>query len=301
MWAIKLSFLGLMVTALLQVVIVYFTGSVALLADTIHNFGDAITAIPLWIAFSLSQRKPTKRFTYGFGRLEDLAGIIIVFFILLSAAMAFYESINHLLQPREVKHLGAVTAAAIIGFLGNEFVARFRIRVGNEIGSSALVADGYHARVDGITSLSVLLGAAGVWWGFPIADPLVGLLITAAIVRIVLKTGKTVVARIIDGVDPGIVDDIHGTVLKAHGVLGVTEVRVRWLGHQIHAEINLTVDQSLSVAQAHKIAQEVRHQLLHRLPYLSMVIIHVDPEGSSGEYRHGIVKHKHDNLPEHSH
>lgn len=300
-WAVKWSFLGLMTTALLQVAVVYFTGSVALLADTIHNFGDAVTAIPLWIAFSLAQKKPTKRFTYGFGRVEDLAGMIIVLFILISAIIACYESIQHILQPREVKYLMAVAGASVIGFLGNEFVAQFRIKVGKEIASSALVADGYHARVDGLTSLSVLFGAAGVWWGFPLADPIVGLLITAAIMRIVWETGKTVMTRIIDGVDPGIVDDIRHTVRETPGVRGVSEVRVRWLGHRIHAEINLTVDQTLSVARGHEIAQEARHQLIHGLSYLSTATIHVDPEGSSGEDSHQIIKHKHDQFPEHTH
>lgn len=300
-WAVKWSFLGLMVTALLQVMVVYFTGSVALLADTIHNFGDAVTAIPLWIAFALAQKKPTKRFTYGFGRVEDLAGMVIVLFILLSAIMACYESIHHILHPGAVKYLGVVAAASVIGFLGNEFVAQFRIKVGKEIASSALVADGYHARVDGLTSLSVLFGAAGVWWGFPLADPIVGLLITAAIMRIVWETGKTVMTRIIDGVDPGIVDDIRHTVRETPGVRGVSEVRVRWLGHRIHAEINLTVDQTLSVARGHEIAQEARHQLIHGLSYLSTATIHVDPEGSSGEDSHQIIKHKHDQFPEHTH
>lgn len=160
-WAIKWSFLGLLATALFQVVVVQFSGSVALLADTIHNFGDAATAIPLWVAFTLARRKPSKRFTYGLGRVEDLAGVAIVLTILFSAIVAGYESIDRLIHPRAVEHLWAVVAASVIGFLGNEAVAIFRIRVGKEIGSAALIADGYHARVDGLTSLAVLFGAGG--------------------------------------------------------------------------------------------------------------------------------------------
>jgi cation diffusion facilitator family transporter len=184
-WAVKWSLVGLMLTAVLQVVIVYISGSVALLADTIHNFGDAATAIPLWIAFLLARRKPSKRFTYGYGRVEDLAGVAIVFMILFSAVVAGYESIQRIFQPQEVKYLWAVVAASLIGFIGNEAVALFRIKVGKEIGSAALVADGYHARVDGLTSLAVLFGVVGVWLGYPLADPIVGLLITIAILKIV--------------------------------------------------------------------------------------------------------------------
>ena len=151
-WAVKWSLIGLGATAIFQVVIVFFSGSVALLADTIHNIADAATAIPLWIAFALARRKPPRRFTYGYGRVEDVAGVVIVLTILLSAALAGYESINRLLHPQSVEHLWAVAVASIIGFAGNELVALFRIRVGKQINSAALVADGYHAR--GMVSLA---------------------------------------------------------------------------------------------------------------------------------------------------
>src|SRR5262245_45757826 len=186
LWAIKWSFVGLAATAALQLVVVVISGSVGLLADTIHNFGDAATAIPLGVAFWFARRKPSARFTFGYGRVEDLAGVAIVLTILASAVIAGYESIQRLLHPQDISHLWAVIAASIVGFLGNEAVAIFRIRVGREINSVALIADGYHARVDGWTSLAVLFGAVGVWLGYPLADPIVGLLITAAIFGIVL-------------------------------------------------------------------------------------------------------------------
>ena len=180
-WAVKVSFLGLLATTLFQAIVVLFSGSIALLADTIHNLGDAATAIPLWIAFRLATWKPTQRFTYGYGRVEDLAGIAIVLIILFSAFFAGYESLNRLHHPQEVEHIWAVIIASIVGFLGNEIVALFRIRVGKEIGSVALIADGYHARIDGLSSLAVFFGAIGVWMGYPLSDPLVGLVISAAI------------------------------------------------------------------------------------------------------------------------
>jgi len=300
-WAIKWSFLGLFATALFQTVIVFLSGSVALLADTIHNVGDAATAIPLWIAFMLARRKPSKRFTYGLGRVEDLAGVAIVLTILFSAIVAGYESLDRLFHPRTVQYLWAVIVASVVGFLGNEVVAQFRIKVGKEIGSAALIADGYHARVDGLTSLAVLFGALGVWLGYPLADPIVGLLITAAIIRIVWDSGKAVFARLLDGVDPEIVEEIKHAVNHIPDVRGVTEVRVRWLGHRLHAELNIAVSPELSVEKGHEVAKHVRHQLLHHLRYLSNATIHIDPVNASGEEYHRFTEHVHGDLPPHSH
>jgi cation diffusion facilitator family transporter len=300
-WALKWSLVGLLVTASLQVVVVFFTGSVALLADTIHNFGDALTAIPLWGAFVLGRRPPNKRFTYGYGRAEDLAGIAIVIMILISAGVAGYESIRRIFEPQPVQYVGAVIAAAIIGFLGNEAVAWFRIKIGKEIKSAALVADGYHARVDGLTSLAVLVGAVGVWLGYPLADPIVGLLITLAILKIVWDSSKSVFGRILDGADPQIVDEIEHAAAHSNGVKEVTGVRVRWLGHRLHAELCIAVDPARSVSEGHAIALDVRHQLMHHLPYLSDATIHVDPADASGPEHHDISEHAHDDLPTHSH
>lgn len=300
-WAIKWSFAGLLVTALLQVLVVWLSGSVALLADTIHNFGDAATSLPLWVAFTLARRKPTRRFPFGYGRVEDLAGVAIVLIILFSAIVAGYEAIDRLLHPRTVGYLGAVAAAAILGFLGNEAVALFRIGVGKEIGSAALIADGYHARVDGLTSLAVLFGAVGVWLGYPLADPIVGLLITAAILRIVWQSAAAIFTRMLDGVEPEILDEITHAAEHAAQVREVSEVRARWVGHRLHAELNIAVDPGLSVVAAHDIAKEVRHQLLHHLRYLEGATIHVDPVGQAGEVHHRIGEHAHDGLPAHSH
>jgi len=300
-WAIKWSLAGLIITALFQVVVVAFTGSVALLADTIHNFGDAATAIPLWIAFRFARKKTSKPFTYGYGRVEDLAGLAIVLTIFFSAIAAAYVSINRFFNPQTVTYLLAVIAASMIGFLGNEAVAQFRIKVGNEIGSAALIADGHHARVDGLASLAVLFGAVGVWLGYPLADPIVGLIITAAIFRIVWESGKSIFTRLLDGVDPVVIDEIINAVKNTPGVHGVTEVRVRWLGHRLHAELNITVSPELSVEEGHAIAIEVRHRLLHQLKYFSGATIHVDPASASGEKHHRISEHAHDDLPAHSH
>jgi cation diffusion facilitator family transporter len=295
------SFTGLCATTAFQAAVAWYSGSVALLADTIHNAGDAATAIPLWIAFRYARRTPDRKFTYGYGKVEDLAGVVIVGAILASAIVAAIESVRRFTDPSPVTHLWAVALAAAVGFLGNEAVAIYRIRVGKEIGSAALVADGRHARADGLTSLAVLVGAAFVAAGFPAADPAVGLLLCIVILKIVWDTGKVVFLRLLDGTEPGVGDEIRETVRSSPGVKEVTEVRVRWSGHRMYAEVNLAVDGNLSVEEGHAIATEARHRLLHRLSYLSDATIHVDPEEASGTSRHATAFHAHGGLPGHGH
>src|SRR5215203_3832095 len=267
-WAIKWSFIILGLTAALQLVVVFVSGSVALLADTIHNIGDATTAIPLWVAFVLARRKPSKTFTYGLGRVEDIAGILIVLIILLSAIVAGYEAINRLIHPQPVTQLGWLTAAGIIGFLGNDAVAVFRIRVSRQMNSAALIADGYHARTDGLTSLAVVLGALGVWLGYPIADPVIGLLITAAIFGIVWQSARAVLTRTLDGVEPGITDEMRHAAEHVPGIRQVADVRARWMGHRLHADVAIAVDPALSVAEANEIAATLERELKAHLPPL---------------------------------
>jgi cation diffusion facilitator family transporter len=300
-WAVKWSLVGLAITAAVQITVVVLTGSIALLADTIHNGGDALTAVPLWIAFTLALRPATRRFTYGYGRVEDLAGMAVVLTILASAIIAGYETVLRLIHPQVVSHLWAVMVAGLVGFVGNEAVAQLRIRTGKSIGSAALVADGLHARIDGFTSLAVVLGALGVWLGFPLADPIVGLLITLVILRIVWQSAKSIFGRVLDGVDPDVVEEIRHAVEHVPGVEDVAETRVRWIGHRLYAELNVAVDSRLSVEDGHRIAVEVRHQLLHHLRYLSDATIHIDPTSASGQAYHRIPEHQHDGLGEHSH
>src|SRR5215212_2218642 len=276
-WALKISLAGLGATALFQIVIVFFSGSTALLADTIHNFGDAATSIPLWIAFALQRRARSRRFTYGFGRTEDIAGVIIVGLIFFSACVAGYESIRKLIDPQPITHLGWVAAAAVIGFLGNEAVAIFRIRIGNEIGSAALIADGQHSRVDGFTSLAVLIGAIGVWVGVPVLDPLIGLAITVAILFIVKDAARAVFLRLLDGVEPAILTEVEQAPLHVAGIEGVHEVRARWLGHRVHADLHVTVDRRLSVAEAHTIVDQIQQELAEHVPAFGGATIHVCP------------------------
>jgi cation diffusion facilitator family transporter len=276
-WALKISLVGLLVTATFQVFVVMISGSVALLADTIHNFSDALTAIPLGLAFWLSRRARNSRYNYGYRRAEDIAGVIIVVMIAFSAGVAIYQSILKLINPQPLDNLGWVAAAAIIGFFGNELVAIFRIRVGKEIGSAALIADGYHARTDGFTSLAVLAGAIGVWLGFPLLDPIVGLGIGIAILGIVWRTGQDMWHRMMDAVEPKIYEEFGHTASHVKGVMDVHNVAIRWLGHRLYGEMHITVHCQQTMLQSHFIAEEVRHALFHKFPALLEVIVHTDP------------------------
>lgn len=278
--AVKISFAALMVTALLQVVVVVLTGSVALLADTIHNFSDALTAIPLFIAFRLGRRAANRRYTYGYRRAEDLAGVFIVAMITLSAVIAAWQAIERLINPRELENVGVLLAAGLIGFIGNEAVALYRIREGNAIGSAALVADGYHARTDGFTSLAVALGAIGAWAGFERADPIVGLLISVAIFAVLRGAARQIYFRLMDAVDPAIVDRVEEVSARVLGVRSAGAPRVRWLGHRLAAEVTIAVDGDLSVRAATATSGEVRHRLLHEVPYLSDVRVNIAPESA---------------------
>jgi cation diffusion facilitator family transporter len=275
--AVKISLLVLGATSIAQLVIVMVSGSVALLADTIHNFSDALTAIPLWIAFALGTKAATRRYTYGFGRAEDLAGLFVVAMIALSAVVAGIESILRLINPVPIEHVSWVAAAGLVGFVGNELVAVYRIRVGRRIGSIALVADGLHARTDGFTSLAVLLGACGVALGFPLADPIVGLLITVAILAVLRTAVRDVFRRLMDGVDPRLIEAAEAALAAEPGVTEVRSVKMRWIGHRLHADAELDIDPSTSLAAAHRIAHEAEHTLTHAVPRLSTALIHAYP------------------------
>ena len=279
------SFLVLTVTALLQVGVVLVSGSVALLGDTLHNFADALTAVPLAIAFTIGRRAANRRYTYGYGRAEDLAGLVVVLLIALSAGLAAWEAVRRLLDPRDVDALWLVAAAGVIGFAGNELVARYRIRVGRRIGSAALVADGLHARTDGFTSLAVVLGAAGVGLGLPVADPVVGLLITVAILFVLRDAGREVYRRLMDAVEPELLDRAEASLAGTPGVEEVGELRMRWIGHRLRAEVELVVDPDLPLREGHLIAHEAEHRLLHDVPRLAAAIVHVGPRADAAAHQ----------------
>lgn len=275
--AVKISFVALLATSIIQLVIVVVTSSIALLADTIHNFSDALTAVPLFLAFRLSRRAPNRRYTYGYRRAEDFAGMFVIAMISLSAVVAAWEAATRLLHPHKLDHLPALFVAGLVGFVGNELVALYRIREGNAIGSAALVADGYHARTDGFTSLAVAVGAVGVWAGFDRADPIVGLGISIAIFAVLRGATRQVWYRLMDAVDPAIIDRIEAVAGAVPGVTDLHAARARWLGHRLVAEVSVAVDGSLAVTDGHAVAAAVSRSLLHEVAHLDEVHVHVDP------------------------
>lgn len=291
MRAVWISFGVLVITAVAQAVLVVFTGSVALLGDTLHNLADALTAVPLGIAFLLGRRAATKRFTYGLGRAEDLAGLVILLMITASAGLAAWQAIIRLIHPHQIAHLAWVAAAGLVGFAGNELVARYRITVGRQIGSAALVADGLHARTDGFTSLAVLLAAGGAALGWRWADPVVGLAITVAIVSVLYGAAREVFARLLDAVDPDLVEQAERALRDTAGVRGIGPVRLRWVGHHLTAEAEVDVDPALSLVEAHHIAHDAEHRLIHALPRLAGATIHAHPAGGSGVAAHDELAH----------
>ncbi|MFV1970418.1 MAG: cation diffusion facilitator family transporter [Acidimicrobiia bacterium] len=279
--ATKVSLVALGVTALFQVAIFMISGSVALLSDTLHNFTDALTAIPLWIAFAMGRKKPTRRYTFGFNRVEDIAGLMIVAFIGLSAVFIIWESVNRLFAPRLMDNIPWVVLAGIIGALGNELVARYRIRIGRQIGSEALITDGHHARTDAMTSLAVVAAAIGAAFGAAWVDPVAGLVVALGILWLLVQSGRRIARRLLDGVEPEIVDDVESTVANVVGVLAVPELRVRWHGHQLHVMASVSVDPELTVREGHELAHTVEHELHHRFQYPVVALIHVDPYGDT--------------------
>lgn len=272
-----LALAALGVTTIIQIAIVTWSGSVSLLADTVHNLGDTLNSVPLLIAFSLARRGATRRYTYGFGRAEDIAGVLIVVSIAFSAGYALWASFQKLIQPQPMTHIPWVAAAAVVGFLGNEAVALLQIRKGRQMGSEAMVADGLHARIDGITSLSVLIAAAGTALGYPIVDPIIGLLIGISIVFITKDAAARVWQRLMDGVDPLIVDRIEQYAGDARGVERVERIRARWIGHHLHAEVSITLGDGLSLWESISITDAVRRALLANIRHLASVTVVVEP------------------------
>ena len=291
--AVKWSLITLGITAVAQLAVVFISGSVSLLSDTVHNFADASSAIPLWIAFSLAKWKAGKKFTHGCGRVEDLAGLVVIVLIFASAVIAAYTSIERLINPRDVEFPWVLLAAGLFGFAGNEAVALLRITVGKKINSAALVADGYHARVDGFTSLAVVAAAIGALAGVSLLDPIIGLLISALILRLLVSAARPVLTHLLDGVTPETVDLVKHTAEHVPGVLDVHGVRARWSGHELHVELEISVSATMSVAEGHALAAMAEHELIESHPAIGRVIVHVDPETSPGPGYHHEVAHSH--------
>lgn len=289
--AVQLSTAGMLLVSAIQFAIAWTGGSAGLLADALHNFGDVFTTVALWIAFVISNRAANQRYTYGYYRAEDLAGIFIVLVIIASAVAGAVESIQKLTSGNVPTQIYLSMGAALVGVVGNEVLAQYKIAVGKRINSVPLVADGQHSRIDGLTSLAALAGLIGVRLGFPLADPIAGIVITIVIVTVVYSASRSVLQRLLDAVDPRIVPSIITNARAVPGVEAVTDVRARWVGHTLHVVMNIEVDAELTLAKAHAIAEEVRHRLFHEIKGISEVVIHTDPSSASGDHHQGMAHH----------
>lgn len=287
----------LLLTTVLQWVIVWLSGSVSLLADTAHNLVDGLNSLPLLIAFYLVRRSPTRRYNYGFGKAEDVAGIFIVLSIAVSAAYIFWESIPKLFNPTPLTNVGWVATAAVIGAIGNEAVAWLQIRTGRKIGSAALEADGLHARTDGLTSLAVLVAAIGSWLGFPIVDPIIGIIIGVAILFITRSAALTMWYRLMDAIEPTLLQKAEQVATTVDGVRNLERIRMRWMGNRLHAEVHIVVDGGLATTASHAVAERVRHQLFHEIARLAEVVVHVEPWSAAGDDQHHETAH-HEGVPQ---
>lgn len=289
--AVQISTAGMFLVAAIQFAIAWIGGSAGLFADALHNFGDVFTTIALWIAFVISNRAANQRYTYGYYRAEDLAGIFIVLVIIASAIASAVESIQKLTSGNIPTQIYLSMAAALIGVAGNELLAQYKISVGKRINSVSLIADGHHSRIDGLTSLAAFIGLIGVKLGFPKADPIAGIVITIVIVTVVFSTSRSVLQRLLDAVDPHVVPSIVTTATAVPGVEEVTDVRARWVGHTLHVVMNIEVDAELTLSKAHAIAEEVRHRLFHDVKGISEVVVHTDPSSASGDHHQEMAHH----------
>ncbi|HEX9132450.1 MAG TPA: cation diffusion facilitator family transporter [Ktedonobacteraceae bacterium] len=289
--AVQISTVGMLLVSVIQFAIARYGGSAGLFADALHNFGDVFTTIALWIAFVISNRAANQRYTYGYYRAEDLAGIFIVLVIIASATASAIESVQKLISGNIPTQIYLSMAAALVGVAGNELLAQYKISVGKRINSVPLVADGQHSRIDGLTSLAAFIGLIGVQLGFPKSDPIAGIVITIVIITVVFSTSRSVLQRLLDAVDPRIVPTIITTALAVPGVEAVTDIRARWVGHTLHVVMNIEVDAELTLSKAHAIAEEVRHRLFHDVKGISEVVIHTDPSSASGDHHQETAHH----------
>ncbi len=289
--AVQISTGGMLLVSLIQFAIAIIGGSAGLFADALHNAGDVLTTIALWIAFVLSSRAANQRYTYGYHRSEDLAGIFIVLIIIASSVASAVESILKLTSGSVPTQLYLSMAAALVGVVGNEVLAQYKISVGRRINSVPLIADGQHSRIDGLTSLAAFLGLVGARLGFPIADPIAGLVITVVIITVVYSTSRSVLQRLLDAVDPKLAPFIFTIASAVPGVESVDDIRARWVGHTLQVAMNIEVDGQLTLLQAHDIAEEVRHALFHRIEGISEAIIHTDPHSHESDPHEKMAHH----------
>ncbi len=302
---------GMLVVAAVEFIFFAISQSAGLLSDALHNLGDVFTTVAIWAAFLVARRPATRRYTYGYHRAEDLAGAFITLVIVVTAALAAWQSYVRLVTNAVPTQIGWAIGAALVGFLGNEALAQYKIREGKRLNSQPLIADGQHSRTDGITSLAAAAGLFLDYLGVRHADPVAGLLISVAILYILVDVGREVFRRLMDAVDPEVVEQVRERALSVPGVAEVADVRARWGGRRLYVAFNIGADSALTLAQAHAIAERARQEVLAHVSGASIVDIHVDPVGlppgedphawAHAAREHGDHEHDHDDHDDHEH
>ncbi len=269
--ALALSALGLTLTGGIEFAIALISGSVGLLGDAIHNLADVSTSLVAFVGFRFSRRGANASHPYGYERAEDLAGLGVALVIWASALFAGYVSIHKLVHHGTTTHLWLGVAAAAVGIVGNQIVARYKLRVGTRIQSNTLVADAKHSWLDAVASAGALLGlvgvACGLWW----ADGVAGLLVTGFIVHVGWEVTSDVVSHLMDSVDPKILAGAESAALAVPGV-GHVHVRARWLGRTLLVEVEGFMVGAIPLADAEATGHSVRESILAAVPEVRAVV-----------------------------
>jgi len=254
--AVKVSAAGLALTGAVELALALLTNSVGLLGDALHNLSDVSTSLVVFLGFRVSAKPASPRYPYGFERAEDLAGLGVALVIWASAVFAGVESWHKLTSHGSTTHVGLGMVGAVLGMVGNQAVARYKLRVGRQIQSNTLVADAHHSRLDAISSLGALLGLIVVALGYRVGDPIAGFAVTVFIVKVGYEVTVEVVHHLMDGVDPA---HLLAAVAAAKSVGGVGPVsaRARWLGRSLVIEVDGELDRSTTMDEADVLGRRV--------------------------------------------
>jgi cation diffusion facilitator family transporter len=263
--AIGVSAVGLAVTGLVELLLAVLTGSVGLLGDAIHNLSDVSTSAVVFLGFRLSRRPPTEKYPYGLERAEDLAGVGIAVVIWASAAFAGFESVRKLIEHGHTTNVGLGIAGAVLGIIGNQVVARYKMRVGKRINSATLIADARHSWLDALSSAGALVGLIAVGLGQSWGDPVAGIAVTLFICHVGYEVTADVMRRLADGVDPDVITTAEAVAGSVPGVVHA-HARARWTGRTLRVEIEGWVDPDMTARDADTLGRQVADELSRQLP-----------------------------------
>jgi cation diffusion facilitator family transporter len=263
--ALGVSAVGLTLTGVIELLIAILTGSVGLLGDALHNLSDVSTSALVFLGFQASKKAPTDRYPYGYERAEDLAGVGIAIVIWASAVFAGVESVRKLIDHGHTSHIGIGMIGALLGIIGNQVVARYKLIVGRRINSATLVADAKHSWLDALSSAGALAGLVAVAFGLRWGDPVAGLAVTAFIAHVGWEVTSDVLHRLMDGIDPDILTAAEAAASEVPGVHHV-HAQARWTGRTLRVELEGWVDSRLTVSQADEIGRVVASRVGHALP-----------------------------------